>query len=71
MPEQIAQAVRKRRPELDPRQVVVQGHQGLENRIKEFIDAGASKFILVPYIEPDDWLMELESLAEATLELQT
>jgi hypothetical protein len=71
MPEQIAQAVRKRRPELDPRQVVVQGHQGLENRIKEFIDVGASKFILVPFIEPDDWLMELESLAEATLELQT
>ena len=71
MPDQIAQAVRKRRPELDPRQIVVQGHQGLENRIKEFIDAGASKFILVPYIEPEDWLTELESLAEATLELQT
>ena len=27
--------------------------------------------ILVPYIEPEDWLTELESLAEATLELQT
>ena len=71
MPDQIAQAVRRRRPELDPRQIVVQGHQGLENRIKEFIDVGASKFILVPYIEPEDWLTELESLAEATLELQT
>lgn len=71
MPDRIAQAVRKRRPELDPRQIVVQGHKGLENRIREFIDVGASKFILVPYIEPDSWLKELESLAEATLELQT
>ena len=71
MPDRIAQAVRKRRPELNPRQIVVQGHQGLENRIREFIDVGASKFILVPYIEPDSWLKELESLAEATLELQT
>ncbi|GIS55318.1 MAG: hypothetical protein Ct9H90mP30_0030 [Actinomycetota bacterium] len=58
-------------PNLTLGQIVVQGHQGLENRIKEFIDVGASKFILVPYIEPEDWLTELESLAEATLELQT
>ena len=43
MPDQIVQAVRKRRPELDPRQIIVQGHQGLEKRIKEFIDVGASK----------------------------
>ncbi|GIR35806.1 MAG: hypothetical protein CM15mP49_11910 [Actinomycetota bacterium] len=34
MPDQVVQAVRKRRPELDPRQIIVQGHQGLEKRIK-------------------------------------
>ena len=71
MPDQIVRAVRKRRPELDPRQIIVQGHQGLEKRIKEFIDVGASKFILVPYIEPDNWTVELEDLADSVLQLQT
>tara|TARA_Y100000996_G_C22536361_1_gene648395 strand:- start:192 stop:1106 length:915 start_codon:yes stop_codon:yes gene_type:complete len=71
MPDQIAKAVRKRRPEVNANEIIVQGHKGLENRIKEFSDVGASKFILVPYIEPDNWKVELENLAEAVLGLQT
>jgi len=71
MPDQIAKAVRKRRPEVNANEIIVQGHKGLENRIKEFSDVGASKFILVPYIEPDNWKIELENLAEAVLGLQT
>ena len=70
MPEPIVKAVQARRPDLKATDVVVQGQAGIETRIREFIDAGASKFILVPYIEPQDWVIELESLAESVLHLQ-
>ena len=71
MPEQIKRAVENRRPDINPNQIIVQGHQGLKARVKEFTEAGASKFILVPYIEPENWKVELEKLAEAVLVLQT
>jgi len=70
MPEPIVKAVQARRPDLKATDIVVQGQAGIENRIKEFIDAGASKFILVPYVEPHDWVFELESLASNALHLQ-
>ena len=71
MPDQIKKAVENRRPDINPNQIIVQGHQGLKARVKEFTEAGASKFILVPYIEPENWKVELEKLAEAVLVLQT
>ena len=71
MPEPIVKAVQARRPDLKATDIVVQGQAGIEPRIREFIDAGATKFILVPYVEPKDWVIELESLAENTLHLQS
>ena len=70
MPEGIVKAAQSRRPNLEATDFIVQGHRNLESRIKEFIDAGASKFILVPYIEPDNWEVELEKLAGSILHLQ-
>ena len=70
MPEAIVKAAQSRRPNLEATDFIVQGHRNLESRIKEFIDAGASKFILVPYIEPDNWEVELEKLAGSILHLQ-
>jgi probable F420-dependent oxidoreductase len=71
MPEPILKAVKARRPEISAKEIVVQGRKGLESRLKEFIDAGASKFVLVPYTEPKNWLGELESIADSTFHLVT
>ena len=35
------------------------------------IEAGASKFVVLPIVEPDDWTAELERVADAVLPLQT
>lgn len=67
MPERIVKAVQMRRPELQPDDIIVRGRDGLDARIKEFVDAGASKFVVMPFTEPDDWEAELAQLAEAVL----
>jgi len=70
IPERIVKMVQMRRPDLTAADLIVQGHEGLERRIKEFADAGATKFVLMPFSEPDDWETELGSLADSVLHLQ-
>ena len=70
IPDQIVQAVQSRRPELKAEDIIVHNRKELSTRIQEFIAVGASKFILTPYVEPDDWEQELSCLAEETLHLQ-
>jgi probable F420-dependent oxidoreductase len=64
-------ASRARRPDLDPTDIVPVGIPALCQKLTEFIDAGASKFVLIPVAEPDDWTTELEQLAADILPLQT
>ena len=71
LPEAIAQVVASRRPELDPREVVPQGIDGLRRQLERFIAVGASKFVVVPLADPDDWDAELTELAETILPLET
>ncbi len=70
IPDQIVKAIQSRRPEVEAEDIIVRNRKDLPTRISEFIEAGASKFILTPYIEPDDWELELNCLAEETLHLQ-
>ena len=70
IPDQIVQAVQSRRPELKAEDIIVHNRKELSTRIQEFIAVGASKFILTPYVEPEDWEQELSCLAEETLHLQ-
>ncbi len=58
-------ASRARRPELDPNDVIPEGLDKLRERLEGFIDVGASKFVLVPVAEPEDWTAELEEVAQA------
>ena len=37
----------------------------------ELVDAGATKFVVMPMVEPDGWTAELEALTELVLPLQT
>jgi hypothetical protein len=47
------------------------GIDGLRRQVQRFIDAGASKFVVVPGEEPDDWDTELGALADALKPLET
>jgi probable F420-dependent oxidoreductase len=71
LPDAIAAVVAGRRPELDPRDVVPTGVDGLRRQLERFIAVGASKFVVVPLADPDDWDAELDELAQAVLPLET
>jgi probable F420-dependent oxidoreductase len=62
LPDAVARVVGSRRPELDPREVVPDGVGNLRRQLERFVAVGASKFVVVPLIEPDDWGTELDEL---------
>lgn len=71
IPEVLQQVVATRKPDADPHDVVAVSDERIGQLVKEYLDAGASKFVLFPFGEPGDWTAELERLAEAVLPLQT
>jgi probable F420-dependent oxidoreductase len=71
IPEPVAAAVAARRPGVDPAEVVASGMDELAQRIGEFVSVGASKFVVVPVLDPPDWSAHLEQLAGVVLPLQS
>ena len=71
LPAPLAARVAERRPDADVNDVVAASHDRIVELIHAYLEVGASKFVLFPFGEPDDWTAELETLAEATLGLQT
>ena len=70
LPDAFAAVLAARRPDLaDPSEVVGEGHGGVRALLERFIEAGASKFVLIPLTEPADWDAELEAVAKATFDL--
>jgi len=70
LPDVVAAALRQRRPDAEPEQIVASGHAGLRARLEGFVAVGASKFVVVPLAEPANWDDELGALADALLDLQ-
>jgi probable F420-dependent oxidoreductase len=70
IPPSLIETIAARRPGVDPSTLVAVGLDGLRARLKQFIEAGASKFVVRPAEEPASWTAELEELAEAVLPLQ-
>ena len=70
LPDAVAQVVASRRPELDPREVVPDGVDGLRRQLERFIAVGASKFVVVPLADPADWDAELDELASEVKTLE-
>jgi probable F420-dependent oxidoreductase len=65
-PAPILQAFAARRPEVPAEDVLVTGGRSrLGERLREFIEQGASKFVVVPLVPPHDWRAELAELREA------
>ncbi len=72
-PAQLLEQLAKRRPDLDPRTLVPTNWDDLRASIKQFIDVGTTKFVVLPMIEPttnDDWTSHLEEAAAELLPLE-
>ena len=71
LPERFVARLRDRQPGLDPAEVIATGVAGLADRLRSFVDVGATKFVLFPLDEPDDWQGTLNAVADECLPLQT
>jgi probable F420-dependent oxidoreductase len=71
IPERFVSGLARRRPGVDPRQVMPDSPHALRRTLEGFIERGFSKLVVVPASEPDDWHDELRALAGALLDLQT
>jgi probable F420-dependent oxidoreductase len=69
LPDLVAQFVQRRRPEVDPTEVIPDRSQVVD-AIKRMIDIGASKFVLIPIGEPGNWQDELRYVADVALPLE-
>jgi len=70
VPERLLQLIVARRPGLDPAELVPLGWSEVRETIERFIEAGFSKFVLVPVTEPTGWADELAEAAAEVLPLQ-
>ncbi|MBA2281987.1 MAG: LLM class flavin-dependent oxidoreductase [Acidimicrobiia bacterium] len=71
LPDVLAAAVAARRPDLeDPAEIVSAGLDAVVATIGRFVAAGASKFVLVPVIEPESWSEHLTEVAAAVRPLE-
>ena len=63
----------KRRPDLDPTELVPVGLPMLARRLTAFVEAGASKFVVLPFDEPPggEIVAHLAEVADVLLPLQT
>ena len=71
IPEQLLELLARRRPDVDPREVVAGGLDQAEAVLRRFIDVGFSKFVMVPLVDPSDWQTHLCEVADALLPLET
>mgnify|MGYP006281386365 CR=1 FL=1 len=75
LPDALVKGLASRRPDLaDPTVLIPDGWDGLVQRINEFIAVGASKFVVLPLVEPKDpaaWISHLEEAAKVVIPLQT
>ncbi len=70
IPDQLAELIKTRNPDVDADRIVVSGIDGVRDRCEEYVAEGFSKLVLVPMAEPAHWVDDLEALAADVLTLQ-
>ncbi len=68
---ELLSTVQERRPDINPRELIPVGAEGLHSLLEHYIDAGLSKFVIRPGTPVGSWTAEAEWLAGAILDLQT
>lgn len=67
--DRLAQLIERRRPGLDPTELVPSGYAALRAQCERFVERGFSKLVVLPAFAVDDWTAELERLAASVLPL--
>jgi probable F420-dependent oxidoreductase len=70
VPESMIEAISKRRPDLDPAELVPDGWDGLARLVEKFVAAGVSKFVVRPVTPPESWERWVEEFATHAKPLQ-
>ena len=74
LPDAVAVQLSKRRPDLDPTVLVPTSWDDLAELIRQFVDVGTTKFVVLPLTEPtsvDAWRSHLAAAADTLLPLET
>ncbi len=74
VPDALLAQLAKRRPDLDPTSLVPGSWDALVGLVRQFIDIGTTKFVVLPIDEPHDldtWSGHLAEAADALLPLET
>lgn len=71
IPELLLTAIKSRRPDADPAELIPVGLPALRAHLERFLEAGFSKLVLVPAHDPASWTAELDDVAHEILPLQT
>jgi probable F420-dependent oxidoreductase len=67
----VLEAMRERRPDVDPLELLPVGAGALRSLLQGYIDAGLSKFVVRPAAAVSSWEEEVSWLAAAILDLQS
>src|ERR1700761_6843221 len=71
IPDALAAAARRRRPDIDPAALVADGWAGARDMISAFTEAGLSKFVVRPAVPPNSFEDFLEGFTRELMPLQT
>jgi probable F420-dependent oxidoreductase len=71
IPDTLAAAIKRRRPDVDPAALVADGWAGARNLISAYAEAGLSKFVVRPAVPPDSFEDFLEGFTRELMPLQT
>jgi probable F420-dependent oxidoreductase len=71
VPERLAALARRRSPDAELTDVVAPSLKALRSLLERFIEVGASKFVVVPVVEPQNWDAHVAELADAVQPLET
>lgn len=70
IPDAVAAFVARRRPGVEPADIVAPDLASLRAHLERFVEVGASKFVVVPFGEPERWDDHLAAVADAVMPLQ-
>ncbi|HUP74671.1 MAG TPA: LLM class flavin-dependent oxidoreductase [Acidimicrobiales bacterium] len=68
---QMYASLRKRRPDVDPRELMPVGATELRDLVRRYVDNGVTKFVVRPNVAPESWEAELHHIADTLFDLQT
>lgn len=70
VPDVVRAVLAKRRPDVDPDDVVVGSLDHLRSHLERFVEVGASKFVIVPIGEPERWDDHIAEVADLIMPMQ-